>query len=236
MKIEKINDRQIRCTISKEELDNRNISIEELVYGKDNAKDLFQVMMEQAKEDFGFEINDKPIVVEAFPDPAETVTFVITRIDVDPDSPEADKIEDAFKDVKSFKDLKDNLLDRLKKYDMKLNDFSVEDEVMTPDEEEEGDTLFYVYTFNEIEEIIAISKKVNMDYYGYSSLYKSPEDGKYYLCMVVDKKYTDSMKPVLAIFNECSQRKIANYAKEDFYREHFETIINEKAIDRLAQL
>ena len=51
MKIEKINDRQIRCTLTKEDLASREIKLSELAYGSDKAKALFQDMMQQAAED-----------------------------------------------------------------------------------------------------------------------------------------------------------------------------------------
>ena len=42
MKIEKINDNQIRCTLTKEDLENHQIRISELAYGTEKAKNLFQ--------------------------------------------------------------------------------------------------------------------------------------------------------------------------------------------------
>ena len=48
MKIEKINDNQIRCTLTKEDLATREIKISELAYGTDKAKSLFRDMMQQA--------------------------------------------------------------------------------------------------------------------------------------------------------------------------------------------
>ena len=73
MKIEKINDRQIRCTLTKEDLASREIKLSELAYGSDKAKALFQDMMQQAAEDFGFEAENMPLVVEAIPVSMETI-------------------------------------------------------------------------------------------------------------------------------------------------------------------
>ena len=42
MKIEKISDNQIRCTLTKEDLDSHQIRISELAYGTDKAKKLFR--------------------------------------------------------------------------------------------------------------------------------------------------------------------------------------------------
>ena len=48
MKIEKINDNQIRCILTREDLEQRQIRLSELAYGSDKAKSLFQDMMRQA--------------------------------------------------------------------------------------------------------------------------------------------------------------------------------------------
>lgn len=55
MKIEKVNDNQIRCTLTREDLEDRHIKISELAYGSAKAKSLFKDMVEQANYEFGFE-------------------------------------------------------------------------------------------------------------------------------------------------------------------------------------
>ena len=80
MKIEKINDNQIRCTLSKQELEERQIKMSELAYGSEKAKDLFHDMIEQANDEFGFEVNDMPIMVEAIPLNGESLILQITKV------------------------------------------------------------------------------------------------------------------------------------------------------------
>ena len=48
MKIEKINENQIRCTLTRADLEERHIRLSELAYGSENAKSLFRDMMQQA--------------------------------------------------------------------------------------------------------------------------------------------------------------------------------------------
>ena len=67
MKIEKVNDNQIRCTLTKEDLACRSLKISELAYGTQKAKDLFRDMMQQASFEFGFEAEDIPLMIEAIP-------------------------------------------------------------------------------------------------------------------------------------------------------------------------
>ena len=42
MKIEKVNDNQIRCTLTKEDLADRQLKLSELAYGTEKAKVLFR--------------------------------------------------------------------------------------------------------------------------------------------------------------------------------------------------
>ena len=67
MKIEKVNDHQIRCTLTREDLADRELKLSELAYGTEKAKDLFRDMMQQASFEFGFEAEDIPLMIEAIP-------------------------------------------------------------------------------------------------------------------------------------------------------------------------
>jgi len=67
MKIEKVNDHQIRCTLTKADLADRELKISELAYGTEKAKSLFRDMMQQASLKFGFEAEDIPLMIEAIP-------------------------------------------------------------------------------------------------------------------------------------------------------------------------
>ena len=66
MKIEKVNDHQIRCTLTREDLAVRQLKISELAYGTDKAKQLFHDMMQQASFEFGFEAEDIPLMMKQF--------------------------------------------------------------------------------------------------------------------------------------------------------------------------
>lgn len=84
MKIEKINDNQIKCTLNKSDLADREIKISELAYGTEKAKSLFRDMMQQASYEFGFEAEDIPLMIEAIPVSADSIVLVITKVE-DPD-------------------------------------------------------------------------------------------------------------------------------------------------------
>ncbi len=84
MKIEKVNDHQIRCTLTREDLADRELKISELAYGTEKAKNLFRDMMQQASFEFGFEAEDIPLMIEAIPLNSECIVLIITKVE-DPD-------------------------------------------------------------------------------------------------------------------------------------------------------
>lgn len=81
MKIEKISENQIRCTLTREDLASRQIRLTELVYGNEKTKALFQDMMQQAYFEFGFEVNNAPLMIEAIPLSSDSITLVITKVE-----------------------------------------------------------------------------------------------------------------------------------------------------------
>ena len=81
MKIEKINDRQIRCILTKEDLEDRKIRLSELVYGGEKARGLFRDMLMKAADELGFDYNNNPLMVEAVPTGHEQLVLIITRVD-----------------------------------------------------------------------------------------------------------------------------------------------------------
>ena len=81
MKIEKVNDHQSRCTLTKADLADRELKISELAYGTEKAKSLFRDMMQQASAKFGFEADDIPLMIEAIPLNADCIVLVITKVE-----------------------------------------------------------------------------------------------------------------------------------------------------------
>ena len=81
MKIEKVNDHQIRCTLTKADLADRELKISELAYGTEKAKSLFRDMMQQASYELGFEAEDTPLMIEAIPVSSECIVLIVTKVD-----------------------------------------------------------------------------------------------------------------------------------------------------------
>ena len=81
MKIEKLNENQIRCTLNQRDLIDRELKITELAYGSEKAKGLFRDMMNQAFDEFGFESDDIPLVIEAIPVSGDCIVLIVTKVE-----------------------------------------------------------------------------------------------------------------------------------------------------------
>ena len=81
MKIEKVNDSQIRCTLTSSDLERRHIRLSELAYGSEKAKLLFRDMMQEAHINYGFDSGNSPLMIEAIPLSPDSIVLIITKVD-----------------------------------------------------------------------------------------------------------------------------------------------------------
>ena len=180
MKIEKISDNQIRCTLTKEDLDSHQIRISELAYGTDKAKKLFREMMQQAQIEFGFEADNIPLMIEAIPVNGESVILIVTKVE---DPEELDTRFSKFSPYKKTKqdtlhfDGADNIIDIFQKLcESKLQELSQKPEekraetsapqaTETPDASqqpaESSVKLIRLYSFPGLDDVIAASHGMN---------------------------------------------------------------------------
>ena len=81
MKIERISENQIRCTLTRSDLADRELKLSELAYGTEKAKELFREMMVQASDELGFEADNIPLIIEAVPISNECIMLIVTKVD-----------------------------------------------------------------------------------------------------------------------------------------------------------
>ena len=114
MKIERINENSIRCTLTRDDLEERQVKLSEIAYGTEKAKMLFHDMMMQASKELGFEANDIPLMIEAIPGAGDSIILNITKVE------NPDDIDSKFSKLGSLlgdPGKTNSLLDRMKKLD-----------------------------------------------------------------------------------------------------------------------
>ena len=343
MKIEKINDRQIRCVLSKEDLEDRKIRLSELVCGGEKARGLLRDMMMQASRELGFSFNNNPLMIEAMPTGKDQLVLIITRVD-DPG-----EIDSRFRNFsgKAFsgaaasgeKDAPaaaspahsraDDILNLLKQFKKQLDEMRAQEsskEEGGPAEgmmssagslasEEDGEAgsaagkkaqsigtgavrndglagagtgsvkgagkdagagagpvkdggkgadagtgpvkngrkgvsgknqgreleeEIYQYTrfylFKSLSNVLDASRRVPEDYQGDNSLYKNPDDGAFYL--LVKKMDTDpeQFNRICNVLSEYSVPMDYSSGMDEFFREHMQVIVAERAMQQLRSV
>lgn len=248
MKIERINDNQIRCTLSSFDLSVRNLNLGELAYGSEKARNLFREMIQKASAEVGFEAEDIPLMVEAIPLSNESVMLVITKIE-DPEeldtrfakfTPTMDEEADY-----SFNNLTnellegaDNLLEYLQSNSVLKDDIAHINSGITesPEEKISSANQLRIYRFDSLDQISDAARAIGHVYAGENSVYKNPENGQFFL---VVKKLPGNALDFSRICNTLSEYGFKtghSYATEAYFTEHYELIIAANALDILSKI
>lgn len=257
MKIEKISDNQIRCTLSKKDLLDRELRISELAYGTEKAKELFRDMMKQASYQFGFEADDIPLMIEAIPVSAECLVLVITKIE-DPDELDTRfskfSPEQEINTVSNEEDVAyaDEIIHCFNQIDeiMELDDSSDIDIQTTPsddDTKEPSDTikskqsitqinLTKFFSFQSLDELSRLSELIMASYQGKNSIYKDVRTGTYYLILSKSQHTPEEFNKICNIVSEYGKVEHNTYASHSYIKEHFEPIITSNALQVLASI
>lgn len=287
MKLEKLSDTQIRCTLSKEDLSQRQLHLSELAYGSEKAKELFRDMMQQASIELGFEADNIPLMIEAIPISNDCLVLVVTKVE-DPDELDTrfsrfskinvdDSFDEDFSDIDDIDFEEMDFLDDEDDIDMDdeplpfspSSDFDNADSDASTSSKERSaidDALDLIAPFTQA---IAQAKKEAMrkkkenrssvqdcQYYsfqnfsqaaqlgaflapffeGESSLYKDSFSNNYYMILRKTQSENDTFHRACNIAADFGVRISASYATPAYFREHFETILEENAVEMLGEL
>lgn len=247
MKIEKVNEHQIRCTLTQEDLASRKLKLSELAYGSEKAKDLFRDMMEKANEKYGFEADNIPLMIEAIPVSSECIVLIITKVD-DPeeldtrfskfapgiaDSDSEDDEEDSddsdLPEVPGQSDSTVNIAELFKKFKEAANSSQPRKNRI---ESFEG----MAFSFTSITDLAAVCKTARSFFNGVSSLYCDASTGEYLLTINRDNMDVADFVQACNLFAEYGAPQHGRQISEAFLREHFELVCSGNAIDTLSEI
>ena len=248
MKIEKINDNQIRCTLTREDLENHQIRISELAYGTEKAKKLFRDMMQQAAFEFGFEAEDIPLMIEAIPS-ADSIVLIITKVE-DPEELDTrfskfapSSIADAKKKNTPGKlEGAEGLLDLLGKVQESFEAQAAQ----TPkaasetsddntDKKDSGNNI-RLFSFPVMENVLKAAHLLAPMYHGSNTLYKDDQEEMYLLALAQSDHSTADFNRICNMLSEYGALESASGATFAFLEEHCETFLSGNAVQQLANI
>lgn len=230
MKIEKINDNQIRCTLTRADLADRQLKLSELVCGSDKAKSLFQDMMQQAAHDFGFEAEDIPLMIEAIPAPADSIVLIITKVD---------NPEDLDHKFSKFGSTLQHPLDKLEGAEQLLDLLNkVKEAVAEPPEEKktEKPAGIRLFSFANIDSVICACHLLQTMFHGASTLYKDASENIFILALTQSDHSTNEFNKICNMLSEYGSLEKITFATLAFLEEHCKVIVSTDAVQRLGSI
>ena len=239
MKIEKINDNQIRCTLSKEDLADRNIKLSELAYGTGKTRELFQDMMQQAAYEFGFEADDIPLMIEAIPLSADTIILVITKVEY---PEELDTRFSKFTPAGDSDTLNSNVLEKLQGadefFDLLNKVKEVASEAKDPEPKETVPAFpVRLFSFDTLDSVIEASRLLAPFYTGANTLYKDEENNNTFILALAPADGADQeFNKVCNMLSEYSSPEKGDSSVLAFLEEHCKIIVSADAIQKLSTI
>lgn len=248
MKIEKVNDNQIRCTLTKEDLASRQLKISELAYGTEKAKNLFRDMMQQANFEFGFEAEDIPLMIEAIPMNAECIVLIITKVE-DPEELDtrfsrfAPSVHEESDNAEHDNDIQiegsNEVLDLFRK--IQAQDSVTEDEPLPLTETEEtADAkqrpLVRLFKFDNMHTLLNMTSGLHISFGGESTLYKSTNSGTYLLLLKGNHTFASEYNRLCNRISEYGIPQKVLSTTPAYLNEHCECILSDNALSMLANI
>ena len=252
MRIEKINENQIRCTLSHEDLEQRNIQLSEFAYGTPRARSLFREMMRWASLKFGFDAEDIPLVIEAVPISTDGIIIIVTKI------PYPDELDTRFSSFADLSDISgDDYDDDYTDYDdVPLEDFTsplpgidyshTANDILKlfsgkkdKNSAKKGDIPFdnvvRSFCFDSLDDAVAAADVLDFTYVGSSRLIKL-HTGEYCLVLSMDESTPHDFNRLCNIMSEFSTPLPETVGLHSHLIEISETIIEKNAIAALLEI
>lgn len=259
MRIEKVSDNQIRCTLTQQDLSNRHLKLSELAYGTEKAKLLFHDMMQQANYELGFEAEDIPLMIEAIPVSPESIILIVTKVEY---PEELDTRFSKFSDMPAgyedysgehaeeiFAEGADDILGLFKKIAQEdekedADGFVPLKDVVSkePDENAPKDEvsipidLTKMFIFHRLSDIKRLAHILEDFYDGDNSLYKEEGRALYYLILHKSKLSPEVFNKVCNILAEYANQGVVVSATESYLTEHHKILCRHKALQTFARL
>ena len=238
MKIEKLNDNQIRCTLTHADLAARHLKLSELAYGTEKAKSLFRDMMQQASFDFGFEAEDIPLMIEAIPASADSIVLIITKVE-DPE-----ELDTRFSKFTPFGEAgMASTAEALEKLEGAEEFLNLRNKVKEAASETgnvatvpDAPALFNVrlFSFDSMDRVIQVAHLLEPVYHGSNTLYHDTENSSYILALTQSDHSNNEFNKICNMLSEYGTIEKASGAALAFLEEHCDIMVSADAVQNLA--
>lgn len=241
MKIEKLNDNQIKFTLWTEDLEENDVEISDITSNNEKGEELLRMMIERAKDELGFETDDQSILIEAMTIDNECVVLILTKVDRNADDETKNDLlgqlrqqvheiartqrENAEKERRTLPGSKQQPGDNM----YKMAD--AQEKTTTPPEQ-----AYLIFRFDNLDNLIYVSKLCGIYYDSDNTLYKNPKDQAYFLVATRNRNTAEEFDNLNNALQEYGMKYMQTSSTRFFIDEHYTRIIENTAIQTLAEL
>lgn len=211
MKIERLNDNQIRCILTTGDMLKRHLSLKGLAQGTQEAQNLVREMMEQSFEEFGFEPNEFPLLVELSPAEGGGIALTVTKVNSMDEIPVAAKADHLMRALQAIVNM-----------------------AKEKERQEKPAASAAAFAFD-AQRPIVLPPELTEDPKGVrTSLYWQPKFSTYYLVVTASPKYQAAFSNVCYLLSEYGRSIPVTEGSKAYFEEHYVPLVARNALKHIA--
>ncbi|MCL2197529.1 MAG: adaptor protein MecA [Defluviitaleaceae bacterium] len=208
MRIERISDTQIKFVLMTDDLEERDIKINELSHASDKTQQLFKEIMTLVQDEYEFVEEETPLMFEAMRMGVDSLVVVVT------------KMSQGMEKEKQFS------LIPAARQECKFKRGGVIKQPEITDEESHS-----IFSFDSFDMMAAGAVRLPEHFEGTSQVHKMEKT--YYLVITNETKDLKTTAELEAVLYEYGQKHVSNSISRQYILERGEVIIAENAVDKL---
>lgn len=217
MKIEKISENQLKFILTKDDLQDKDVKLEELSTHSSKAQSLFRDIMEQAMDEYDFSATNSPVMVEAASIADDGIMIIVTKIDA------TDNEFDNFRMFQQDDFNKQDPRKRFKRRSFNKTSYNASNK-----------KIISIVSFSSIDDVFDGCSRCTTTETTESFLLKFEK--KYYLIINYDMSTLEDIIDKNDLFlSEYGSKHIQSNLTTAYLREHGEIVIDSDAIGKLVK-
>ncbi|MCL2225182.1 MAG: adaptor protein MecA [Defluviitaleaceae bacterium] len=208
MRIERISDTQIKFVLMMDDLEERDIKINELSYASDKTQQLFREIMTLVQDEQEFVEGETPLMFEAMRVGVDSLVVVVTKID--------------------------NAADGEKKYNLipaARQECRYKRSRPVKQEEQANEDSYSIFSFDNLDFLAAAAVRLPEHFVGTSQIHKM--DNRFFLLIKNETEDTRTTAELEAVLYEYGQKHVSNMLSHQYLLERGSVFIAEDAVDKM---
>lgn len=231
MKFRKLDDNTVRCVLSKEDMEERGLKLEDFFTDKDKTRGFLEEIVRQAQEEVGYETSGDTLAMQVMPLPHNGLAITFSEHAEHSIKDMIGHIRSALEDVNSEE--LDNMITPLyedEKQQVKKKEKSASNK---PKKKKK---FFRVYRFENMNLVEDFCKTIPKEFIVKSQLYKDETEQQYYLTIEKGRLSTKNLENICLRAPEFATL-ISNQEGYIVYcKEHFHCLIKKGAVKVMRKL